>query len=209
MKCLVVVAHPDDETLWMGGLMIRHPRWEWHVLCLSRADDWDRAPRFRRVGKELGALFSISDLDDSPEPAPLSAGLSEIKDRIRRLQEREFDLVFTHSPCGEYTYHVRHRQVYQAVCEMVASEELTEEFVFFAYEDGGGAYPPRAAPDAQILVPLTTEEYVRKTHLIRDIYGFRKRSFEMRAAGTVEAFRTPADAATVARLRTTLENADS
>jgi LmbE family N-acetylglucosaminyl deacetylase len=24
-KCAVIVAHPDDETLWAGGLMLMHP----------------------------------------------------------------------------------------------------------------------------------------------------------------------------------------
>jgi LmbE family N-acetylglucosaminyl deacetylase len=24
-ECAVIVAHPDDETLWAGGLMLMHP----------------------------------------------------------------------------------------------------------------------------------------------------------------------------------------
>ena len=24
-KCAVIVAHPDDETLWAGGTMLMHP----------------------------------------------------------------------------------------------------------------------------------------------------------------------------------------
>jgi len=30
----VIVAHPDDETLWAGGLLIDHPEWDVFVACL-------------------------------------------------------------------------------------------------------------------------------------------------------------------------------
>jgi hypothetical protein len=214
---LVIVAHPDDETIWMGGLMIRHPRWDWHILSLCRGDDADRAPRFQKAAREYGALAAISDLDDSPELKPLSPDLCEIKDRIKthigevpdgrpdvcemRLAVCDrFDLIFTHGVRGEYTRHLRHEQVHRAVCEMWAAGDLKGELIFFAYEDGRGAYTPRPASEARIRLQLTAEEYVRKTHVLKDIYGHGRGSFEAACAGMVEAFDTNASAERVQRV---------
>ena len=37
----VIVAHPDDETLWAGGTILNHPSWHWFVACLCRGNDQD------------------------------------------------------------------------------------------------------------------------------------------------------------------------
>jgi len=225
LNCLVVVAHPDDETIWMGGLILRHPSWSWRVLALSRVDDLDRVARFRGAGRELHAKVSVSDLDDSVVLKALSPDLREIKDRIRVALEGasdarpdvcdvrsaacgRYDLVFTHGARGEYTWHERHEQVHRAVREMRDSGRVAGDLVFFAYEDGGGAYPPRAATDARIILPLTTEEYVRKMHIVWNVYGYGKDSFEARAAGPVEAFTTSASEQIVAQLRSGFETPD-
>ena len=66
----VIVAHPDDEVLWCGGLLLSHPGWTAFVACLTRGRDPDRAPRFRRVLERLGAQGAMGDLDDEPEQEP-------------------------------------------------------------------------------------------------------------------------------------------
>lgn len=191
LRCLVVVAHPDDESIWMGGLMLRHKDWEWHVLSLCRADDADREPRFHRAARELGVREHISDLDDSPILAPLSPDLREIKERIHDLVPADFDLIFSHGPAGEYAYHLRHAEVSRAISEMIADGDLSGRLVVFAYEDGGRAYMPRPSRDAQIRIELTKDELARKQQILRDIYGFPAGTLEFDSAGSVEAFSVP------------------
>ena len=204
MNCLVIIAHPDDETIWMGGLIRRHARWVWHVLSLCRGDDPDRAPRFKRACEELGARAYISDLDDSPGPAVLSPDLREIKERIARIGHREFDLIFTHGEKGEYTRHQRHEQTHRAVREMVESGVLKGELVFFAYEDHGGEARPHPAQDAQIHLRLMVNEYVEKRRILSRIYNFGEGSFELDAAGSVEAFRLHRDEESARHIRAVL-----
>lgn len=201
LKCLVVVAHPDDEVIWMGGTILKYGAWDWRVLALCRADDADREPRFRQSIRALGARGSISDLDDSsPVLAPLSLDLYEIKDRIKALDEREFDMIFTHGLRGEYTSHERHPQTHKVVKKLIESGDFTGDLISFAYEDGEGAYRPRPAADAQIIVSLNLDEYARKQNIIENIYGFHRGSIEYDAAGPLEAFHVYGDDQAVIRV---------
>ena len=67
----IIVAHPDDETLWAGGTILSHPSWKWFIVCLCRGNDKDRAPRFYKALKILKSEGIMGDLDDGPEQKPL------------------------------------------------------------------------------------------------------------------------------------------
>ena len=58
----VIVAHPDDETLWAGGTILMYPEWDWFVVTLCRANDPDRAPKFHRVLEILHAKGDMGNL---------------------------------------------------------------------------------------------------------------------------------------------------
>ena len=116
-RAAVVVAHPDDETLWCGGYILTHPEFRWRIVTLCRAADPDRAPKFRQVLQRLGAEGEMADLDDGPDQAPLPVETSS-GDNRRLLAGASYNLILTHGPRGEYTRHRRHAECCQAVVEL-------------------------------------------------------------------------------------------
>lgn len=173
----------------MGGCILRHSDWDWRELILCRSDDPDRAPRSHDAADALGAIGRISDLDDSPVLAPLSPDLHEITDRIWSLRDLQYDLIFTHGPAGEYTYHPRHQQVHNAVRRLAESGELQGDLLCFSYDDMGGSRTPIPSDSAEIVLHLTDAELARKRSIIRDIYNFDEKSFEFKSAGPLEGFQ--------------------
>ncbi len=184
----IIVAHPDDETLWAGGLILNNPNWDCFIVCLSRKYDQDRAPRFYDTLKILLAKGVMGDLDDGPDQHPLEETVVE-QLILTLLPHQHFDLIITHNPKGEYTKHLRHEETSKAVIKLWHQAKInTSELWVFAYEDGNKSYYPRAAQNATSYFILSNEVWQKKYSIITDTYGFSKDSWEAKTTPKKEAF---------------------
>ena len=188
LEAAVIVAHPDDEALWCGGLLLSHPKWNWYIVTLCRASDPDRAPKFHRVLSHLNATGDMADLDDRSDQLPLAPEL--VRDTlVKLLPARRFHRVLTHGPQGEYTRHRRHEECCRAVVSLWSAGRLqTDQLWLFAYEDGDGAYLPRPDVNAHHRFAVPESTWLEKRRIITDVYGFAADSWEARTTPRQEAF---------------------
>jgi LmbE family N-acetylglucosaminyl deacetylase len=187
-NCVVIVAHPDDETLWAGGMILTHPHWNWFIIGLCRKHDADRAPRFYNALKALKAEGILGDLDDSPDLVTLDE--QEVNQAIQDLlPEQSIDLVLTHNPDGEYTRHIRHEEIGKSVIQLWQAGKIkTKKLLVFAYEDNMRKYFPKPIKTASIYTELSKPIWLQKYSIVTDTYGFGKESWEEKTTPTAEAF---------------------
>ncbi len=180
----LIVAHPNDETLWAGGTVLSNPSWQCHIVCLCRKGDPDRASRFFNALTALGASGVIGEMDDGPDQTPLPA--AEIQGRIQRLlPDKAYDLIITHNPNGQ----LRHEEVSGAVIALWANGSIkTKRLWTFAYEGVQNDYLPTALLNADCWYVLQQVVYDQKCHIITQVYGFEPDSWQRRATPEAEAF---------------------
>jgi len=192
-NALVVVSHPDDETIWMGGAILSFPNIRWHIFSLCRADDPDRAPKFKKVCDFYKAKYFISNLEDE-NIMSVSESVSEIKKRIMEallfFKKSNFEYIFTHGKNGEYG-HPRHKGVNIAASEMLSEGPLAGKEVFnFAYSlsaSGEFCRPNRKAEN--FILRLSSNAFNKKKFIIQKLYGFTESSFESQSCSEVETFK--------------------
>jgi LmbE family N-acetylglucosaminyl deacetylase len=131
------VCHPDDEALWIGGLLCelaRLPFIRAYVVCLSGKDE--QSPRMKEfeaarevAGYARGTILGF----------PLRPALDPLPDTSRTLQEglaqlgllnRDVDLVITHSSYGDEHKHPHHSQAYSEIGQWCAAADVP--FGFFS-----------------------------------------------------------------------------
>jgi len=156
MKNLLVVAHPDDETIFFTSAILNQPEYEWSIACVTDANaDGEGARRksqFERACKELKASqcywFNLPDIYET------RLNLDQIQSNLAKIPTPHH--VYTHGPLGEYM-HPHHQDVCYAVTKFYAPICPTYVTAYNAF------------PEKRFL--LSKEQFELRTHILSEIYS--------------------------------------
>jgi hypothetical protein len=123
-KVLLIVAHPDDETIFAGGLILTSPLTTvWTILCVTEEQEL-RTQEFEcachQLSKFSGHKIIPVTLRIRPE-SPSNLGLQQTVDldNILKGYKSGYDIVLTHNQFGEYG-NEHHKAINKIVLEEIA-----------------------------------------------------------------------------------------
>lgn len=121
-RALLVVAHPDDETIFAGGLILRSRETRWTVVYCTDEGDRRRQDEFLCACKFLAEHSGNHVEPVFVGPIPQRDGHIEHLALVKALKSHalRYDIVFTHNSQGEYG-HEDHRLVHCCVIESIGN----------------------------------------------------------------------------------------
>lgn len=123
MKRAMIVAHPDDESLWGSGIVMRYPG-DWTIICCTTPrSDPVRAEKFLDACAVLGAKPVIMQRVEPMANEPIT--------NFDDIDLSEYGHIVTHNAFGEYG-HLQHKSVHRFVVRNYGKKKLT----FFGYRPG-------------------------------------------------------------------------
>lgn len=107
-KKLMIVAHPDDETIWGGKHLLDG---HYFVVCLTNGDNQVRKTEFMNViqaTNNQGLILDYPDKTNGKRDNWQKVKEDIIKDIHYILEKKDWEMIVTHNPEGEYG-HIHHQ----------------------------------------------------------------------------------------------------
>lgn len=170
---LMIVAHPDDETLWGGGHLMQGT---YLVVCLTNGDNPVRKREFMNVvgvSQDKGLILSYPDLIDKRKGVGIEnrstwefEQLAIRKDIDTLLKYKKWNIVVTHNPEGEYG-HQHHRYTSRHVTDMYKLQPgCAKNFMYFGkYYDKG-----KMTQSVKATLPVLPENVYKQKKKLMDQY---------------------------------------
>jgi LmbE family N-acetylglucosaminyl deacetylase len=126
-----VVCHPDDESLWAGGLIHGLSRFDFvrtWVVCVSGRDPASpRAAEFAAAIEVAGAAGGVvlgGPLRGANDPLPDIAATAREGIEQLGVAASDIDLLVTHSPYGDEHLNPHHVQAYEQLLSWARASEI-------------------------------------------------------------------------------------
>lgn len=156
---LLVVAHPDDETIFFSGPLLTKRDLPWHVVCLTDGNADGRGKERHAELVSATRLLGVKTLDhwQYPDIYPNRLPVDEIARRLQDLAKLKGTPkeVYTHGPMGEYG-HPHH----QDAC-LASHRAFGQKMKIFS---------PAWNCAAEFAIQLTPAQYKKKTFAFSEIY---------------------------------------
>ncbi len=133
---VVIMAHPDDETCWAGGLILSNPHIKWSSICCSyprNPADYERINDYLRMCNDMGiTAYQIDQVATGPGN-PL-----QVKNTLKLFNINDYDVIVTHGHDGDYG-HIHHKNIFQQVKALANKEFIGTGYLSgkYYYDIGG------------------------------------------------------------------------
>lgn len=104
---LMVVAHPNDESMFAGLRLATQPN-QWKVVCVTNGNNWVRRKEFENAMKLCDAEYEIWSYPDNQHESINDCSLEN--DLRRVVYEKYWERILTHNNSGEEG-HLHHKQI--------------------------------------------------------------------------------------------------
>ncbi|NBK97724.1 MAG: PIG-L family deacetylase [Erysipelotrichia bacterium] len=162
---LMVVAHPDDETIWGADHLING---NYVVVCLTNQDNKTRSKEFTQIMKashSQGLILAYPDKTNGKRDDWQSSKKKIQNDLAYLIKKYPFKQIVTHNPEGEYG-HKHHIMTSQIVTNIVKeNHELDRLYYFGKYVKKRDMQKMRSSQWLQ--TPLSAPSLTKKKQLTK------------------------------------------
>lgn len=127
---LMIVAHPDDETLWGGSHLIDD---NYLVVCITCGTSRTRVEEFKKalsISKDAYIMLSYPDKTKNKRDDWSLVYSSIEKDLEKIMKLKKWNIIVTHNIDGEYG-HIHHKMTHNIVKSIYDKKEFSGDLFFF------------------------------------------------------------------------------
>ncbi len=160
---LMIVAHPDDETLWGGAHLIED---DYFVLCITNGYNNARKKEFEEVLDKTGDKCLILNYTDKlfNKRSDWKYIYSNIESDIKKIIDfKDWEEIVTHNKKGEYG-HEHHKMVHRITVKC-CGDAKKDRLSFFGKYYRASALENGASPKGAI-----SDELLEKKKALCEIY---------------------------------------
>lgn len=164
VKHLMIVAHPDDETLWGGAHLLDGG---YLVVCITNGNNQIRAAEFQVVMKQsgnIGLILSYPDKVGGKRDNWMHIRTQLTKDLTRIMTYQSWDRIVTHNAAGEYG-HLHHKMTHEIVTNIYDMTNLEMPLYVF-----GKYYRAAALPEVQTELEEISQKALQKKEALLALY---------------------------------------
>ena len=171
-KKLMIVAHPDDESLWGGAHLSEGG---YLVVCLTNGSNRVRAKEFTDVVEKSGNTPIILDYPDKVFGE--RDDWENVRDKLENDLEfimnfNDWELIVTHNPDGEYG-HIHHVMTSESVTKLYNKQKPDAKLYYF-----GKYYKAVDLPNVEKDLPRISDSELEAKKKLCDKYESQKTTVE-------------------------------